>query len=83
MQDPSNSPQVSGIESPLARSLEPADLGFEVLSESDRRAKSACIRCRNRKTKCSGDIPCKRCKNGNFKCEYMRKRKRAHINFAL
>lgn len=79
MQDPSNSPQVSGIESPLARSPDTADLGSEVLSESDRRAKSACIRCRNRKTKCSGDIPCKRCKNGNFKCEYMRKRKRVSL----
>ncbi|CAH2351712.1 hypothetical protein CLIB1423_04S04258 [[Candida] railenensis] len=79
MQDSAHSPHAPGIESPQARSPDAAQFGSEGLSEGDRRAKSACIRCRNRKTKCSGDIPCKRCKNGNFKCEYMRKRKRVSL----
>lgn len=46
---------------------------------SDRRSKVACIRCKSRKTKCSGQLPCSTCISTKSECLYPRKPKRIKI----
>ncbi|KAK6461149.1 hypothetical protein DFJ63DRAFT_314939 [Scheffersomyces coipomensis] len=46
---------------------------------TERRSVLACIRCRRRKTKCSGSYPCQTCIRFNHMCEYPRKPKRIQI----
>ncbi|KAK6198660.1 uncharacterized protein RJT21DRAFT_88544 [Scheffersomyces amazonensis] len=49
------------------------------LKLNERRSVLACIRCRKRKTKCSGEDPCKTCTRAKVTCEYPRKAKRISI----
>lgn len=45
----------------------------------DRRLKTACERCKKRKTKCSGEYPCRYCQSNGVECVYTRKRKRISV----
>ncbi|TVY38693.1 Fluconazole resistance protein [Lachnellula occidentalis] len=46
-----------------------------------RRVRKACERCRIKKTKCDGDLPCKRCKLDGLVCIAGRKKKGEHKEF--
>ncbi|CCE82425.1 Piso0_002151 [Millerozyma farinosa CBS 7064] len=47
--------------------------------DSDRRAKKACIRCRRRKTKCTGGDPCRTCQLAKQECLYVKKARKIQI----
>lgn len=47
--------------------------------ETLQRSKAACVRCRNRKTKCLGAKPCDACKANKVECIYPRKPKKIKI----
>ncbi|TVY36201.1 Fluconazole resistance protein, partial [Lachnellula subtilissima] len=46
-----------------------------------RRVRKACERCRIKKTKCDGDLPCKRCKLDGLVCIAGRRKKGEHKEF--
>ncbi|KAI0463793.1 hypothetical protein LJB42_002798 [Komagataella kurtzmanii] len=50
-----------------------------IKSKQDPRAKVACIRCKKRKTKCTGGNPCKLCSISKVKCVYQTPGKRISI----
>lgn len=47
--------------------------------DSDRRSKKACIRCRRRKTKCTGGNPCRMCQLAKQECLYVKKARKIQI----
>lgn len=47
--------------------------------DSDRRSKKACIRCRRRKTKCTGGYPCRTCELAKQECLYVKKARKIQI----
>ncbi|KAF2136164.1 uncharacterized protein K452DRAFT_354054 [Aplosporella prunicola CBS 121167] len=45
-----------------------------------RRTSLACVRCRGRKTKCSGDLPsCRTCRAGNHGCIYLEQERKVQV----
>jgi proline utilization trans-activator len=54
----------------------PTDAPIARANTSINRARAACVRCKARKTKCTGERPCRRCQLEGLECEYRRKRKR-------
>jgi len=49
------------------------------MSKDLKRSKFACIRCRRRKTRCSGDHPCQLCLSANAECLYARKARKVMV----
>ncbi|KAH6991371.1 hypothetical protein BKA56DRAFT_574313 [Ilyonectria sp. MPI-CAGE-AT-0026] len=47
---------------------------------SYKRSTHACIRCRNRKTKCSGESPCRTCLLARKECVYLEVPKKVQVS---
>lgn len=48
------------------------DAGTNELKPTKGRAHRACIACRKRKVRCSGNIPCRLCQTNSYECKYDR-----------
>ncbi|KAF8426752.1 hypothetical protein EV426DRAFT_448059 [Tirmania nivea] len=57
------------------------DNDFEDSSRNPKRTPKACDRCRNKKTKCTGDSPCQRCRLDNTVCSFTNRRPKEGPSF--
>lgn len=66
---------------PPTKKLKGDELKFDQINDdaSQRRSKLACIRCRKRKTKCSGESPCRSCIQAGYECSYTKKPKKVYL----